>query len=456
MGTYHFARLYNLDTDTSNDLIKSIGPTTANQAYLSFSAHGRYLLYASVNKKNVVIDVVETTTGDTNHISGITLEAPPAGNISIAGWGFSPDNQDASFVYAWKHVLGVSVEVRNLATQQLVFENDQINLPTLAPSDVTWHFSPCGDLFAIGYESIETFRAYSTLDGSHIDDGAMFNLTNAYDRIEADVTNHTIYFTGGSPLSDVLTNNTAPEACPVIIVDTDNDDVPDDEDNCPLVYNPDQNPDVCADDQDGDGVADGIDNCPTVYNPDQTDNDENEIGDACEEGDITPPTWPVPSTLTSSNVTETALQLSWTTAEDGPYRYNIYQDSGLIGQTLASSPQFGVTDLSPWTSYIFKVEAEDAAGNETSNGPQTWVQTPDNQAPTWPSNAELDMNDVTPTTMTLEWTPAQDNAAVTQYRLYKVDGDDCALVASINNAGNRVFKFTCGLLITRRLPGACR
>jgi hypothetical protein len=71
--------------------------------------------------------------------------------------------------------------------------------------------------------------------------------------------------------------------------DSDNDGVPDDLDNCPAVYNPDQVDtdldgfgDACDDDDDQDGVPDAGDNCPLVANPDQADADADGIGDACE------------------------------------------------------------------------------------------------------------------------------------------------------------------------------
>ena len=73
--------------------------------------------------------------------------------------------------------------------------------------------------------------------------------------------------------------------------DSDDDGVPDNDDNCPNVSNADQTDsdhdgigDACDTntDTDGDGVDDGVDNCPNVSNADQTDSDHDGIGDACD------------------------------------------------------------------------------------------------------------------------------------------------------------------------------
>lgn len=72
--------------------------------------------------------------------------------------------------------------------------------------------------------------------------------------------------------------------------DTDEDGIVDEDDNCPLVSNPDQADsdgdgigDVCEEDADGDGIPDDEDNCPETENPDQLDSDEDGIGDVCDE-----------------------------------------------------------------------------------------------------------------------------------------------------------------------------
>ncbi len=60
------------------------------------------------------------------------------------------------------------------------------------------------------------------------------------------------------------------------VPDQDGDGVPDANDNCPDVPNPDQS------NQDGDGLGDACDNCPNVTNANQNDVDGDGVGNACD------------------------------------------------------------------------------------------------------------------------------------------------------------------------------
>jgi len=62
----------------------------------------------------------------------------------------------------------------------------------------------------------------------------------------------------------------------IITGDSDYDGIPNDSDNCMLLYNPDQA------DNDEDGLGNACDNCPDDYNSDQSDYDIDEIGNACD------------------------------------------------------------------------------------------------------------------------------------------------------------------------------
>jgi hypothetical protein len=78
--------------------------------------------------------------------------------------------------------------------------------------------------------------------------------------------------------------------------DSDGDGVPDAQDNCPAVNNPDQNDadldgfgDICDscpfdpnNDEDADQVCGDVDNCPYDYNPPQEDRNSDGLGDVCE------------------------------------------------------------------------------------------------------------------------------------------------------------------------------
>ncbi|GAB5451356.1 MAG: hypothetical protein Hals2KO_16840 [Halioglobus sp.] len=130
------------------------------------------------------------------------------------------------------------------------------------------------------------------------------------------------YDEAGEAMPTVVESTTAPGQVDSFEIsvgsptDTDGDEIPDAEDNCPLDANPDQS------DVEGDNVGDVCDNCPGLPNEDQLDNDEDGIGNVC---DPTPNGDPVPGDINGDRVVDgqdfTALRAALGTCEgDAGYK----------------------------------------------------------------------------------------------------------------------------------------
>ncbi len=161
--------------------------------------------------------------------------------------------------------------------------------------------------------------------------------------------------------------------------------------------------------------------------------------------DQSAPTWPVDSLLTVTNISKTSLTLSWEAAADneGVTGYKVFKDGILLESVNGSTTTYNVTGLSPSTSYTFKVEAGDAAGNWTTTGPSVTVTTvpsvPDAEAPTWPGGSTFSASNVGQTSLTLTWSAAEDNVDVTGYRIY--------------SDGGTVLRATVGSVLTTDITG---
>ena len=126
-----------------------------------------------------------------------------------------------------------------------------------------------------------------------------------------------------------------------------------------------------------------------------------------------------PTGLASSNLTATAVTLSWTASTDnvGVTGYDVYRNGTKINTSVVTGTTYSATGLTNATAYSFYVRARDAAGNLSANSNTVSITTPDNQSPTAATN--LTASSVTATGLTLNWTASTDNVAVTGYDVYQ-------------------------------------
>ncbi|ADV50394.1 Fibronectin type III domain protein [Cellulophaga algicola DSM 14237] len=128
-----------------------------------------------------------------------------------------------------------------------------------------------------------------------------------------------------------------------------------------------------------------------------------------------------PSGLVADNITTTSVNLNWTAATDnvGVTDYEIFQEGVSIGVSNGNI-SFPVTGLTPETTYNFTVVALDAAANVSAQSESIAVLTlavADTEVPTAPSGLVAD--NITTTSVNLNWTAATDNIGVTDYEIFQ-------------------------------------
>ena len=92
--------------------------------------------------------------------------------------------------------------------------------------------------------------------------------------------------------------------------------------------------------------------------------------------DLDTPAWPAGSTLSVAQAALTSITLTWTPAVDssGVTQYRIYRD-GQLAVTVGAQTSAFIGGLAPETSYTFKVEACDAFGRCSVDGPSVTATT---------------------------------------------------------------------------------
>ena len=149
--------------------------------------------------------------------------------------------------------------------------------------------------------------------------------------------------------------------------------------------------------------------------------------------DTTAPT--MPNGLTASAVSDTKINLGWAPSTDnvGVSGYRVIRNGSLL-ITLASVTTYQDTGLQPATTYTYRVQALDAAGNvspQSTAASATTQATPDTIAPTTPSSVTASATSASK--ITVSWSASTDNVAVTGYRIYR-DGVRLTTVGNVTTA----------------------
>ncbi|MEA1898624.1 MAG: hypothetical protein U9N53_13270, partial [Bacteroidota bacterium] len=414
-------------------------PTLLYNPVVQFSPHGRYLLHAGMtNTSSLILHIYETATGE-QVFDGSANDIASAGSAGgNAGWGFSPDEKDATFV----HTYLTDVDEYALFVKRLdAPENEFIIQHTNGTGGAYWRFSPCGDIFAwipdyCGQSRLE-IRFYltanesgviTTADGeffSNIEytkDGHFVNWNALKFPVDLSMANQTCpdetapTWPDGAELSMTDTSGTRvvlhwPPALDTIGVSAyrvyAGSDLIEEigKDTACLVKDLDQNTPYTL------GVKAG----------DETGNWSSKLTRELTTPVDISPFWPDGSAITYSNLKSTEVKLTWTPANDdfGVEGYTIFMNLEAL-ETIFGKLDTVIKNLTPEIAYSFKIEAYDAANQSTTDGPSVNVTTPGDPDPTWPEGSTLNCGEVTETSIQLIWPEANDdNYGVTSYEIYR-------------------------------------
>lgn len=161
-----------------------------------------------------------------------------------------------------------------------------------------------------------------------------------------------------------------------------------------------------------------------------------------DENDAEEPYWSSSSTVTATAIRVTSVDLKWSAATDdeGVVGYKvIYELDGDDKVKHVTGRTATISGLDADEEYTFTVEAKDAAGNWSDDGPSVTVTTlkatvQDSSAPTWPNGSVLTVSPSASGVVTLIWPDATDNVGIASYKVYQ----DGQLIHTMDKDANSV------------------
>jgi chitodextrinase len=129
-----------------------------------------------------------------------------------------------------------------------------------------------------------------------------------------------------------------------------------------------------------------------------------------------------PTSLVATAVSVSRINLSWSASTDNVAvtNYRVFRSGALLQLSLGNVTAYQDSSLIAGTTYVYTVQALDAAGNVSGQSAQASATTApglDTTPPSTPTN--LAGTAVSPTRIDLSWSPSTDNDVVANYRLYR-------------------------------------
>jgi hypothetical protein len=191
--------------------------TVSAGATAAFSPDGHYFFTNAITNGNSgQIDVYDSNTGDNRWSEPYIFNAAPGNpgqNLSVAGTGFSQDDENRSFLLAYRDTNGqTQLQVRNLKTETTVVAL------TTGGAGAYWRFSPCGDALGVVTQMNSTqidVSLYKTSSGrnARMNSATQMTIPQTF-KFTNDLTKHKFtYDRGSGSQSNNLADNTADTVC---------------------------------------------------------------------------------------------------------------------------------------------------------------------------------------------------------------------------------------------------
>ena len=128
--------------------------------------------------------------------------------------------------------------------------------------------------------------------------------------------------------------------------------------------------------------------------------------------DEEPPAFDADARLAANDITPRSVNLQWSLATDdiGVVAYELTVDGGEPTRMPSETVSTRVDGLEPLSQYTLELRAVDAVG-QRSTPLSVSVETSDLSPPSWPENASMTIQAVSPDTATVQWTMAMGEVA---------------------------------------------